>query len=123
MAATLEPPTIALLRSKSSFSSLSDSASLHNEADQHAPPRFPHTRAQLAAIARLYKPDAFLGDADGDHSISSSLVARVVGLLDAEREDELKSLLKDMFGPISDEEVRLASLLLFVSPSRSFLVP
>ncbi|TBU49245.1 hypothetical protein BD309DRAFT_852248 [Dichomitus squalens] len=105
MATTLEPPSISLLRSKSSFSSLSDSASLHNEADHSAPPRFPHTRAQLAAIARLYKPDAFIGDTDGDQSISSSLIARVVSLLDAEREEELKSLLKDMFGPISDEEL------------------
>ena len=74
MAATLEPPSIALLRSKSSFSSLSDSASLHNEADQHAPPRFPHTRAQLAAIARLYKTaDArFDGSTNGGQPVSLS---------------------------------------------------
>nr|VWO94637.1 Sorting nexin-4 (Autophagy-related protein 24) [Ganoderma boninense] len=96
MTATLGPPSIAHLRPKSSFSSLSDSAFLHNDNDPSATPRFPHTRAQLAAIARLYKPDAFLGDPDGDQNISPSLVARTVALLDAEREDELKGLLKDI---------------------------
>ena len=55
MAATLGPPSIALLRPTSSLSSLSDSASLHTDHDHAAQPRFPHTRAQLAAIARLYK--------------------------------------------------------------------
>ena len=107
MATALGPPSISLLRPTSSLSSFSDSASLHNDHDQTGTPRFPHTRAQLAAIARLYKPDAFTGDAEGDHnSISSSLVARVVSLLDGEREDELKGLLKDMFGPIGEDEVR-----------------
>ncbi|PIL25055.1 hypothetical protein GSI_12944 [Ganoderma sinense ZZ0214-1] len=105
MTATLGPPSIAHLRPKSSFSSLSDSASLHNDNDPSPTPRFPHTHAQLAAIARLYKPDAFLGDPDGDQNISPSLVARAVALLDAEREDELKGLLKDMFGPISEDEL------------------
>ena len=82
------------------MSNLSDSASLHNDHDNSASPRFPHTRAQLAAIARLYKPDAVATDAEGDqNAISSSLVTRVVGLLDGEREDELKILLKNMFDP------------------------
>ena len=116
MAATLGPPSIAHLRTKSSFSSLSDSASLHNDTDPSSTPRFPHTHAQLAAIARLYKPDAFLGDPDGDQNISPSLVARVVALLDAEREDELKGLLKDMFGPITDDEVRLLPVPLRRTP-------
>ncbi|RPD64303.1 hypothetical protein L226DRAFT_460365 [Lentinus tigrinus ALCF2SS1-7] len=106
MAAALGPPSIALLRPTSSLSNLSDSVALHSDHDHPGQPRFPHTRAQLAAIARLYKPDAFTGDAEGDqNSISSSLVARVVGLLDSEREDELKMLLKDMFGPISEDEL------------------
>lgn len=111
MATALGPPSISLLRPTSSLSNLSDSVALHSDHDHAGQPRFPHTRAQLAAIARLYKPDAFTGDAEGDqNSISSSLVARVVGLLDSEREDELKMLLKDMFGPISDDEVRLVPL-------------
>ena len=107
MAAALGPPSIALLRSTSSLSSLSDSAALHNDLDHSVQPRFPHTRAQLAAIARLYKPDAFAADAEADPSniISSSLVSRVAALLDGEREDDIKHLLKDMFGPMSDDEV------------------
>ncbi|KAI0675432.1 hypothetical protein C8Q78DRAFT_1004405 [Trametes maxima] len=106
MAAMLEPPAISLLRPTSSLSSFSDSGSLHNDHDQAGAPRFPHTRAQLAAIARTYKPDTY-GDAETDASaISSSLVARVVGLLDAEREEDLKSLLNDIFGPgIHEEEL------------------
>lgn len=109
MAATLGPPSIALLRSSSSLSSFSDSTPLDH--DHAAQPRFPHTRAQLASIARTYKPDAFPTDGEPDHAnISSSLVSRVVGLLEAEREEDLKGLLKDMFGPISDEEVRLFPL-------------
>ncbi|KAH9888916.1 hypothetical protein C8Q73DRAFT_708658 [Cubamyces lactineus] len=106
MAATLPAPAISLLRPTSSLSSISDSGSVHNEHEQSGAPRFPHTRAQLAAIARTYKPDAY-GDAENDVSgISSSFVTRVVGLLDSEREDELKSLLKQTFGPnISEEEL------------------
>ncbi|KAI0349802.1 hypothetical protein OH77DRAFT_1499386 [Trametes cingulata] len=105
MAATLEPPSISLLRPSSSLSSVSDSASTHNDNDQTGHVRFPHTRAQLAAIARLYKPDTYGGEAEGDASaISSSFVGRVVSLLDGEREDELKSLLKDTFGPNIPED-------------------
>ncbi|KAI0763743.1 hypothetical protein BD413DRAFT_606456 [Trametes elegans] len=105
MAATLEPPAISLLRPTSSLSQFSDSGSLHNDHEQ-GQPRFPHTRAQLAAIARTYKPDTY-GDSESDVSaISSSFVGRVVNLLDGEREDEVKSLLKDTFGPsISEDEL------------------
>lgn len=75
-------------------------------------PKFPHTRAQLAAIARLHKPDSFTGDPEGGElsSANSSLVARVVNLLDDEREDELKGLLRETFGPIGSEEVRIHTL-------------
>ena len=106
MTAALGAPSIALLRPTSSLSSLSDSAAFHNDHEQQGQPRFPHTRAQLAAIARLYKPDAFAGESESEqNNISSSLVTRVVSLLDGEREDDLKHLLKDMFGPISEDEV------------------
>ncbi|KAH9852074.1 hypothetical protein C2E23DRAFT_827414 [Lenzites betulinus] len=87
MAATLGPPP-----------SISDAVSIHSDHDHSGSPRFPHTRAQLSAIARQYKPDTYV-DSDGDAAaISTSFVARVVGLLDGEREDEVKSLLKDTFG-------------------------
>ena len=73
-----------------------------------APPRFPHTRAQLTAIARQYRPlDNYDDENEDDPSrVTSALVARVASLLDAEREEDLKNLLKDTFGPgIDDEEV------------------
>lgn len=74
-----------------------------------APPRFPHTRAQLTSIARQYRPlDNYDDDIDdGSNRITSAFVARVASLLGDEREDELKTLVKDTFGPsIEDEEVR-----------------
>ena len=74
-----------------------------------APPRFPHTRAQLTSIARQYRPLDNYDDEldDGTNRITSAFVARVASLLEDEREDELKTLLKDTFGPtMDDEEVR-----------------
>ncbi|KAH9946502.1 hypothetical protein B0H21DRAFT_743133 [Amylocystis lapponica] len=66
-------------------------------------PIFPHTRAQLSAIARQYKPyDNDLDTEDG--RVNSAFVARVANLLDNEHEDELKTLLKDTFGPSVDDE-------------------
>lgn len=68
-------------------------------------PRFPHTRAQLSAIARQNKPlDNYDSDAEGEeyNRVSSSLVSRVVALLVDEHEDELKVLLKSTYG--MDEE-------------------
>ena len=72
-----------------------------------APPRFPHTRAQLTAIARQHRPlDHYDEDDDDAGRISAAFVTRVAALLDAEHEEELKVLLKDTFGPaIDDEEV------------------
>ena len=46
------------------------------------------------------------GDPDGDDPrVDSALVGKVVMLLGSEREDELKSLLKETFGPIDEEDV------------------
>lgn len=74
-----------------------------------APLRFPHTRAQLTAIARQYRPlDNYDDENDDDPSrVTSTLVVRVASLLDAEREEDLKSLLKETFGPgLDEDEVR-----------------
>lgn len=71
-------------------------------------PRFPHTRAQLSAIARLYKPaNNYDSDAEGDEfsRVSSDVVGKVVSLLDEEDEDELKSLLKDTYGVDEEEQL------------------
>ena len=66
--------------------------------------KFPHTRAQLSAIARQYKPlemyDVNSSDEAGDefNRVSSSLVNRVVALLVDEQEEDLKTLLKRTYG-------------------------
>jgi hypothetical protein len=99
MSRTLSLPII------SSFDSgnISDASS----ADGSAPPRFPHTRAQLSALARQYKPpETYDSDAEGDDfgRVSSFFVAQIVGLIEEDREDELKSLLKETY-TMEDETV------------------
>lgn len=67
--------------------------------------KFPHTRAQLSAFARQYKPaEAYESDAEQDEygRVPQSLVNEVVSLLVEEREDELKVLLKRTY--LMDEE-------------------
>lgn len=68
--------------------------------------KFPHTRAQLSAIARQYRPiDHYGSDPDGDDDfsrVSSSFVNTVVALLVDEKEDELKTLLKRTYGMDND---------------------
>src|ERR1700729_1230025 len=69
--------------------------------------KFPHTRAQLAAIARQHRPaDTCEHDVEPeDHGrIDSSYVTKVVGLLDEDNEDELKLLLKDTYN-VDDDTV------------------
>jgi len=75
---------------------LSDSGSMDSPG-----PRFPHIhlRAQLGSIHRLYKPlETYDSDAEDDSTrVSSSLVQQVVSLLEDEKEDELKALLRDTY--------------------------
>lgn len=62
--------------------------------------KFPHTRAQLSAIARHHKPTDHHDaepDADDLNRVPSSLVNKVVSLLVDENEDELKALLKETY--------------------------
>ncbi|ESK97727.1 zinc finger ccch type domain containing protein [Moniliophthora roreri MCA 2997] len=77
------------------------------------PPKFPHTRAQLAAFARQHKPsDSYDSDAealDDLGRVSSSFVNKVVSLLGDEREDELKALLKETYG-FDDQSVEQSVL-------------
>ncbi|KAH9840126.1 uncharacterized protein C8Q71DRAFT_745921 [Rhodofomes roseus] len=99
----LATPTISIPLPSSN---LSEAGSFTGQ-DLSAPPKFPHTRAQLSAIARQYRSaDTFEGDPDGDDPrVNSLLVGKVVVLLSSEREDDLKTLLKDTFGPIDEEEL------------------
>ncbi|KAJ7281863.1 hypothetical protein C8J57DRAFT_1433618 [Mycena rebaudengoi] len=71
------------------------------------PRPFPHTRAQLSAIARQYRPqDGPDPDTDFDDTsrVSSAFVERVVQLLVDEQEDELKMVLKHTYG-LDDDTV------------------
>lgn len=77
-------------------------------------PKFPHTRAMLAAIAREYKvPEPVStteSDTDGENiddraGVDSATVRKVAALLQEENEDELKQVLKDRFG--APDNVRL----------------
>ncbi|KAJ7224486.1 hypothetical protein GGX14DRAFT_425905 [Mycena pura] len=67
---------------------------------------FPHTRAQLVAIARQFKPlpiDAYDPEPDDDFQrVPSELVDQVVSLLREEQEDELKTVLKNTYGMDDD---------------------
>jgi len=92
--------------------------------------KYPHTRAQLSYIARQYKPSVYTfpgfetsdnGDADNLHSneaelngnrqgVSQALVKEVVSLLGEEKDEELKTLLKESYG-MDDDSVSSCSLL------------
>ena len=117
----LHPPAISVpleaTRPVSPWSTASAPSipSVHREVS--APPKFPHTRAQLNSIARQYRPSGdYDDDPDVDDSglVTSALVTCVASLLDNEHEDELKILLKETFGPtIDDEEVGASHCIVY----------
>lgn len=77
------------------------------DSSTDAMPKYPHTRAQLSAIARQYKSlETYDNSTDPDefNRVSSSWVNRVVVLLADEQEEELKALLKRTYG-MDDEAV------------------
>ncbi|TDL23715.1 hypothetical protein BD410DRAFT_746479 [Rickenella mellea] len=84
----------------------SPSLTIHSPFPDNPPTKFPHTKAQLSAIAKEYKPVESSGtDSDDDSPhVSSALVKQVVGLLADDNEDQLKELLKDHFN-IDDDAV------------------
>ena len=70
------------------------------------PQRFPHIRAQLAAIARQHKGDKEIElDDETGARISSEFLHKVVGSLESEREDELKALLTETYPSMDTESV------------------
>lgn len=71
--------------------------------------KFPHTRAQLSAIARQFKPQDIDTDPDDDHRVSQSFVNQIVSLLVDEKEDDLKIILKTTFA-MDDDSVRVIPL-------------
>ncbi|KAF9785105.1 hypothetical protein BJ322DRAFT_1108566 [Thelephora terrestris] len=70
------------------------------------PQRFPHIRAQLAAIARQHKdPGGIELDDDIGARMPSEFVHKVVESLDNEREDELKALLTETHPNMDSESL------------------
>ncbi|KAL1676681.1 hypothetical protein EV122DRAFT_215920 [Schizophyllum commune] len=98
-----------------SYSSSMSSSSLADPSDPivEPQPKFPHTRAQLAAIARQQRTNETDSDAEGDdfsgRGVPSHLVNKVVNLLVDEREDDLKALLKQTYG--TDDETAEQNVL------------
>ena len=71
--------------------------------------KFPHTRAQLAAIARQFRLDDSESELD-DNRLPQSFINQIVSLLVDEKEDELKVLLKTTFA-MDDDSVRRVSFV------------
>ena len=98
----------------------SDTTSATNPATS----KFPHTRAQLAAIARQRKPvaDNIEPETDSEelNRIPTSLVNKVVSLLVDENEDELKALLKETFD-VDHETVSIIFFSLVVVYTRHLI--
>jgi hypothetical protein len=70
------------------------------------PQRFPHIRAQLAAIARQHKESSEIElDDETGARIPSEFVHKVVESLDNEREDQLKTLLTETHPSMDGESV------------------
>lgn len=70
------------------------------------PQRFPHIRAQLAAIARQHKESSEIElDDETGARIPSEFVHKVVESLDNEREDQLKTLLTGTYPSMDSESV------------------
>lgn len=103
----LVPPTLqtnTLLQ----FGNFSDqSPPITSTTDYSQPPqRFPHIRAQLAAIARQHKESSEIElDDETGARIPSEFVHKVVESLDSEREDQLKALLTETHPSMDGESV------------------
>jgi hypothetical protein len=67
------------------------------------PPRFPHVRAALNALAKQHKP-LETDDDEVDHSrVSNDLLNQIAALLEEEDDEGLQTALKETFGVPSDE--------------------
>jgi len=81
------------------------------------PQRFPHIRAQLAAIARQHKESSEIElDDETGARIPSEFVHKVVESLDNEHEDQLKALLIETHPSMDSESVSIG-MTYFECPS------
>lgn len=75
------------------------------------PQRFPHIRAQLAAITRQHKESGEIElDDETGARIPSEFLHKVVQSLDNEREDELKALLTENYPTMDSESVSAGAI-------------
>jgi hypothetical protein len=82
-----------------------DPSPIVSSQDHHgAPQKFPHTRAQLSAIARQHGGENDVEDDTGSR-VSSAFLSKIVTLLVEEHEDQLKSALKDSYPGMDDDTV------------------
>jgi hypothetical protein len=87
-----------------------------------AAPKFPHTKAQLAIIAKQSpfahnSPKPLALNLDGydstENDISPALLSRAIILLEEEREEDLREFLREHFHIMDDEVVSHRFLPLF----------
>lgn len=101
-------PTTLQTNTLLQFGNFNDpSPTITSTADCSQPPqRFPHIRAQLAAIARQHKEsnEIELDDETGAR-IPSEFVHKVVESLENEHEDQLKALLTETYPSMDGESV------------------
>ena len=101
-------PTTLQTNTLLQFGNFSDpSPTITSTTDYPQPPqRFPHIRAQLAAIARQHKESGEIElDDETGARIPSEFVHRVVESLDSESEDQLKALLTETYSSMDSESV------------------
>lgn len=101
-------PTTLQTNTLLQFGNFSDpSPTITSAADYPQPPhRFPHIRAQLAAITRQHKESSEIElDDETGARIPSEFVHKIVESLDNEREDQLKALLTETYPSMDSESV------------------
>jgi hypothetical protein len=106
--ATMLVPTTHQTNTLLQFGNFNDPApATASTTDYTQPPqRFPHIRAQLAAIARQHKETSEIEiDDETGARIPADFVHKVVEFLDNEHEDQLKALLTETYPSMDSESV------------------
>jgi hypothetical protein len=86
--------------------SFTDAPTPSHAPPEGPPPRYPHVRATLNALAKIHKPLEHDSDDDelADHTrVTTDSLTVFTGLLEEENDEGLQTALKDMFGVPEDE--------------------
>ena len=84
------------------FANGSNGVDAAHDPASSAAARFPHTRAQLAELARQYKPQADDENTEDAQRVPPSHVVAVASLLLEEKEEDLKEHLRETYGMDDD---------------------